>query len=290
MNAIRKSLPQLGGDLFLTDGGIETTLIFLESLDLPHFAAIDALRSGEGEAALRRYFRAYLGLAERFRTGLVLESATWRASAGWGQKLGYPTDELRRLNERAVRMLEDVRAESRSAGARTVISGCIGPRGDGYSLGQVMTEREAEDYHSEQVRIFANTAAMPVAISFTVETDGRLPTGQALGAAVEQVDAATSGLPVYYMINCAHPTHFDHVLDETQPWSRRIRGLRANASSKSHAELDDSPELDPGDPEQFGRQYASLKRRHPQINVMGGCCGTDLRHVEQIALACAPLS
>lgn len=119
---------------------------------------------------------------------------------------------------------------------------------------------------------------MPVAISFTVETDGRLPTGQTLAAAIEQVDAATSGSPVYYMVNCAHSTHFDYVLDESQAWSRRIRGLRANASSKSHAELNDSPVLDAGDPQEFGRQYAALKRRHPQINVMGGCCGTDYRH------------
>jgi S-methylmethionine-dependent homocysteine/selenocysteine methylase len=132
----------------------------------------------------------------------------------------------------------------------------------------------------------AASAAMPVAVWFTVETDGRLPTGQALGAAIDQVDAATSGAPVYYMVNCAHPTHFDHVLDKTKPWSKRIRGLRANASSKSHAELNDSPELDIGDPTEFGRQYAALRRRHPQINVMGGCCGTDFRHVEQVALAC----
>lgn len=130
---------------------------------------------------------------------------------------------------------------------------------------------------------------MPVAISFTVETDGRLPTGQTLAAAIEQVDAATSGSPVYYMVNCAHSTHFDYVLDESQAWSRRIRGLRANASSKSHAELNDSPVLDAGDPQEFGRQYAALKRRHPQINVMGGCCGTDYRHIEQVALACGPL-
>jgi S-methylmethionine-dependent homocysteine/selenocysteine methylase len=314
MNAYRWSLPQLGGKFFLTDGGIETTLIFLESLDLPHFSAIDALRTAEGGAALSRYFRAYLALAERFGTGLVLETATWRASADWGRKLGYGAGELRRLNERAVRMLEDLRVESATAGSRAVISGCIGPRGDGYSPGAVMSESESEAYHSEQARLFAESAAdmiaaitmnyveeaigiaraaasveMPVAISFTVETDGRLPTGQALGAAIEQVDAATSGYPAYYMVNCAHSTHFDHVLDVDRPWTRRIRGLRANASSKSHAELNDSPELDIGDPEEFGRQYAALRRRHPQINVMGGCCGTDYRHIEQVALSCAAL-
>ena len=177
-----------------------------------------------------------------------------------------------------------------------------------------MSDREAEAYHAEQVDTFADTAAdmvtaitmnyveealgiaraaesagMPAVISFTVETDGRLPTGQTLRAAIEQVDAATSGYPAYYMINCAHPTHFEHLLAEAEPWTKRIRGLRANASRKSHAELNESPKLDIGDPVELGIQHARLKQRLPQLNVLGGCCGTDHRHVEQIATACLPL-
>jgi S-methylmethionine-dependent homocysteine/selenocysteine methylase len=177
-----------------------------------------------------------------------------------------------------------------------------------------MTEKEAEIYHDKQIRVFedsaadmvtaitmnyveeaigiaraAEHAAMPAALSFTVETDGKLPTGQTLRAAIEQVDAATSSYPSYYMINCAHPTHFEHVLAEGEPWTRRIRGLRANASRKSHAELNESPELDVGNPVELGLEHAQLKRRLAQLNVMGGCCGTDHRHVEQIAAACSPL-
>ena len=130
---------------------------------------------------------------------------------------------------------------------------------------------------------------MPVAISFTVETDGRLPTGQALGDAIAQVDAATASYPAYYMLNCAHPSHFEETLAALGPRVGRIRGLRANASAKSHAELNESTELDAGDPEELGRAHARLKESHPQLNVFGGCCGTDARHVGTIARECAPL-
>jgi S-methylmethionine-dependent homocysteine/selenocysteine methylase len=130
---------------------------------------------------------------------------------------------------------------------------------------------------------------MPVALSFTVETDGRLPTGQALAQAIDQVDAATGGYPTYYMINCAHPTHFEKILADAAPWTQRIRGLRANASRKSHAELNESAELDVGDPDELGEQYAVLKRWLPNLAVMAGCCGTDHRHIERIAAACSPL-
>ena len=310
----RKNLPQLGGDFFLTDGGIETTLIFHEGLELPDFAAFDLLKRPAGVAALRKYFRTYAALAERFGSGLILEGATWRASADWGARLGYGEKALADANRQAIRLLEEIRGEFTGDKGKVVISGCVGPRGDGYIPTHAMSEKDAEAYHRRQIATFADTAAdmitaitmnyaeeavgiaraaesagLPVAISFTVETDGRLPTGQMLRAAIEQADAATSRYPSYYMINCAHPTHFEQVLDEKQPWAERIRGLRANASRKSHAELNESTELDMGDPVELGMEHAQLKRRLPQINVMGGCCGTDHRHVEQIAAACSPL-
>jgi S-methylmethionine-dependent homocysteine/selenocysteine methylase len=314
MARYRNALPQLGGDLFLTDGGIETTLIFHEGLQLPDFAAFHLLKEREGTDALRKYFRTYAALAKRFGVGLILDSATWRANADWGARLGYTKAELAHANRTAIAMLEALRGELEDDKTRVVISGCIGPRGDGYDPVQLMSERDAEAYHSEQIETFATTAAdmvtaltmnyveeavgltraakragMPVAVSFTVETDGALVTGQSLQGAIEQVDAATSSYPAYYMINCAHPTHFDGALGAKHPWVHRIRGLRANASSKSHAELNESPELDIGNPTELGSQYAQLKQRLPQLNVMGGCCGTDDRHVEQIAVACVPL-
>ena len=314
MARFRKALPQLGGEFFLTDGGIETTLIFLEGLALPDFAAFDLLKHREGEAALRKYFQTYALMAQRLGTGLILESATWRASADWGAKLGYGTRQIADANQRAIGLLETIRDGFRGDAKKAVISGCVGPRGDGYNPVSTMSEQEALAYHRRQVQTFGDSAAdmvtaitmnyaeealgiaraaqsvsLPVAISFTVETDGRLPTGQTLRSAIEQVDAATSGYPAYYMINCAHPTHFDHLLVEGEAWTQRIRGLRANASRKSHAELNEAAELDTGDPVELGMQHAALKRRLPQLNVMGGCCGTDHRHVEQIAKACSDL-
>ena len=314
MVRFRKALPQLGGDLFLTDGGIETTLIFHEGLELPDFAAFDLLKRPEGEAALRKYFATYAELARRFMTGLILESPTWRASADWGQRLGYSSEALADANRHAIRLLEELRNELDSAATPVVISGCVGPRGDGYNPGFLMSEDEAEAYHRQQIETFADTAAdmvtaitmnyaneavgvaraaeragMPVAISFTVETDGTLPTGETLQAAIERVDAATTRYPAYYMINCAHPTHFDHLLSTGESWLNRLRGLRANASRKSHADLNESASLDTGNPEEFGAEHSQIKKRMSQINILGGCCGTDHRHIEQIAEACSPL-
>ena len=314
MAQFRKDLPQLAGDFFITDGGIETTLIFLEGLELPDFAAFDLFKHKDGVAALRKYYRAYTGLAQRFGIGLILESATWRASADWGAKLGYGAKEIADVNRQSIALLEEIRNENAGEVNKVVISGCLGPRGDGYKPVNTMSQKDAQRYHQKQIQTFEDTAAdmvtaltmnyveeavgiaraaenadMPVVISFTVETDGQLPSGQTLRAAIEQVDSATSFYPSYYMINCAHPTHFEHVLAEDEPWTQRVRGLRANASRKSHEELDESSELDIGDPLELGKQYAQLKRRLSQLSVMGGCCGTDDRHIEQIAAACSPL-
>lgn len=311
----RSALPQLAGDFFMTDGGIETTLIFLEGQDLPHFAAFLLLKAPEGESVLRKYFLTYAALAKRFNTGLILETATWRANPDWGEKLGYGTEALAEANTKAVRLIEEIRSAYETSETPIVISGCIGPRGDGYLADRAMSEMEAEDYHRMQIETFAGSAAdmvtaitmnyaeeavglaraakhanMPVVISFTVETDGRLPTGQSLGDAIKQVDDATSGYPAYFMINCAHPSHFDQVVGGDEPWLERIRGLRANASRMSHAELNEAPELDAGIPSDLGQEYAGLRNRQLRhLNVMGGCCGTDHRHIEHIALACLPL-
>ena len=314
MNKYRNSLPQLGDELFLTDGGIETTLIFLEGLDLPDFAAFHLLKTAEGEESLRKYFRTYADLAKRHNTGLVLESATWRSNPDWGARLNYSREELAEANRKSIDLLEEIRNEYESEETPIVISGCIGPRGDGYVPGDVMSAQEAEDYHREQINVFADSVAdmvtaitmnyvdeaigiaqaakkagVPVVLSFTVETDGNLPTGQTLKSAIEQVDEVTEGYPAYYMINCAHPTHFEHIVAEGGTWLDRVRGLRANASRRSHAELDEAPDLDEGNPVELAMEYAQLKNRISRLNVMGGCCGTDHRHVGQIAEACAPL-
>jgi len=314
MTKYRSELPQLVGRPFLTDGGIETTLIFHQGLELPHFAAFHLLKTDEGAAHLSNYFTAYAELAKRFETGLILESPTWRASRDWGHLLGYTTDALAAANRKSIELLEQIRGDYDTDSAPVVVSGCIGPRGDGYVPDQSMSAKDAEDYHQEQIDILAGTLAdmicaltmnhpgeaigitraarraqMPVVISFTVETDGRLPTGQSLGDAIEQVDDATSGYPAYYMINCAHPSHFDKDVRGDKRLAERIRGVRANASKLSHAELNMAPELDAGNPTELGQQYVHLKTRLRLLSVLGGCCGTDTRHIEQIASACLPL-
>ncbi len=314
MAQYRNPLPQLSEDLFITDGGLETTLIFHQGLDLPDFAAFDLLKHEAGTQALRDYFATYATLAQTYRVGLILESATWRASPDWGKKLGYAHAALMKMNRKAVMLLHDIRQTYATEQSRMVISGCVGPRGDGYVPTDAMTPDEAAQYHSPQIEAFrhaeadlvtaitmnyveeaigiaraAQSAEMPVAISFTVETNGDLPTGQSLKEAIAQVDRDTHAAPAYYMINCAHPTHFNDVLVAGEPWLDRIRGLRANASTKSHAELDESDTLDDGNPEELGRQYQDLKAKLTHLNILGGCCGTDERHVEAMCKACLPL-
>ncbi len=307
----RSELPQLSDRVFLTDGGLETTLIFQEHLELPEFAAFVLLDHEQGVDALRRYFRTHAAIAHKAGVGFILESATYKASPDWGAKLGYSSEDLAAANRRAIGLLADIRLEFADSSVPMVISGCVGPRGDGYDPAELMSEDEAYEYHSTQVATFIDTEAdmvtaytmthaeeaigvtrasvgegMPVVISFTVETDGTLPSGAPLRAAVETVDAATSAAPAYYMINCAHPTHFEGVLVPGAPWVQRIRGIRANASTKSHAELDEAEELDDGDPRALGMQYARLRSRLSHLTVLGGCCGTDDRHIQEISRAC----
>lgn len=307
----RGQLPQLGSGLFLTDGGIETTLIFHDGFELPYFAAFDLMNKREGRNALRRYFTRHAGIARANGLGFVFESPTWRASIDWGAKLGYSESDMAQVNKDSITFLAALRDEMETAAASMVISGCVGPRGDGYDPGEMMTALEAEAYHRKQIAAFAESEAdlvtaitmtyveeaigltraaqaegMPVVISFTVETDGRLPSGQSLREAIEAVDAATQGGPAYFMINCAHPSHFEDSLNAGESWVKRIKGLRANASRLSHAELDEAEELDDGNPQELGQQYRGLRDLMAQVTVLGGCCGTDHRHIEAICHAC----
>ena len=301
------TLPQLTADQpYVTDGGLETTLVFHDQIDLPDFAAFPLLDDEAGRLALFRYYAPYLEIARRLGTGIVLDTPTWRASLDWGPRLGYDADALADANRRAVTFLDEVAADHPDV--PVVRNGVIGPRGDGYVVGTAMTADEAASYHALQARAFADAGAdmitavtmtysaeavgivraatsvgLPVVISFTVETDGRLPSGQPLGEAIEAVDAATEGAAAYFMVNCAHPTHFAEVL--TGGWTARIGGIRANASKASHAELDEAEELDIGDIDELAADYADLHARLPQLAVIGGCCGTDHRHIDAAATA-----
>jgi S-methylmethionine-dependent homocysteine/selenocysteine methylase len=311
MAKYRDALPQLNGDWFLTEGGIETTLVFHKGIDLPEFASFPLLENEAGRKMLGDCVRPYFELARKHGVGMINETLTWRASRDWAQKLGISSADLERLTRTAVDEVVTFRKEYESNGNPVVISGCIGPRGDAYNPDRMLGIEEAERYHAEQIGVFRDTevdlvtaatlthveeaigitraagaAGLPVVISFTVETDGRLPNGIPLGEAIDAVDQDEGLSPAYYMINCAHPTHFASVLEPGASWTERIRCLRANSSTLSHAELDESTEIDEGDPAELGQQHREILKTLTNVNILGGCCGTDERHIDAIFQAC----
>jgi len=311
MSSHRKNLPQLSGDLFLTDAGIETDLIFNHGIEIREFAAHTLLPDPIGRDAVANYLRGFLSLANEQDAGFILDSQTWKAHMHWADDLGADEQELHEANKDAIAFIAGLRDEFAGNGKPILLNGVIGPRGDAYAPEAAVAANESVQYHAKQINWLAETevdmvtaltftqsdeavgvvraaksAGLPVVISFTLETDACLPTGQSLNDAIRAVDDATDSAAAYFMVNCAHPDHFFHVLDDSD-CARRIRGLRCNASRLSHAELDECEELDDGDPEELAKQYQSITGNMPWLNVFGGCCGSDLRHVTQIASALA---
>ncbi|NKB36000.1 MAG: homocysteine S-methyltransferase [Gammaproteobacteria bacterium] len=309
MGIYQQQLPQLNGLTCITDGGLETDMIFNKNLNLPEFAAYSLLQNEEGYAVLFDYYKDYAQLARKYKLGLVLETPTWRASADWARKLGDSQSTLRELNIAAVELIGHVRDEFATSESPIIISGNIGPRGDGYTPENLMSAQEAQNYHLAQIESFSECEVdlisaltlnyvdeaigitqaslrvnIPICIAFTVETDGKLPTGETLEAAIKAVDEATDAGPVYYMINCAHPSHFSHLLSKGGEWLKRLGGIRANASCMSHEELDNSEVLDDGHPGDFGKELKAIHDQTKSITVLGGCCGTDTRHIEEICI------
>ncbi|MGO4408624.1 MULTISPECIES: homocysteine S-methyltransferase family protein [unclassified Brevundimonas] len=308
MSRFRNALPQLGGDMFLTDAGLETDLIFNRNIPIREFAAHTLLPDPAGRAALEAYFSGFLRLAQEVGAGFILDAVTWKAQRRWASDLQASIEELQAANEAAVAFAAALR--DRADNARPIVLGAlIGPQGDAYRPERRIAAEDAEGYFAEQLGWLAATEVdmvtgltfnqageavglvraakalgLPAVISFTVETDGALPDGQPLAEAIAEVDAETDQGPAYFMINCAHPDHFASVLDG-RDWTRRIRGVRANASRRSHVELDEAPDLDAGDPDEFGQLHGRLRDRLPWINIWGACCGGDLRHVSRIARA-----
>ncbi len=290
---------------FVTDGGLETDLIFHHGIELPEFAAFPLVESSPGRNLLRTYYEGYAAVAAASGAGLLLEAPTWRANPDWGGRVGYDAAALDRVNQAAVGFLHDVGRDlaARHGLPEVRVGGMTGPRGDGYVAGEDADPDEAADYHSAQARAFAaagadlvtaltltgpgeaigvvraaRDAGLPVAVGFTVETDGTLPDGRTLRDAVREVDAAAP--PDYFVVNCAHPDHIAGALgSDDDSWVGRIGGLRPNASRMSHAELDAAPELDEGSPDDLALETARLLDRLPGVQVLGGCCGTDARHV-----------
>ena len=299
-------------DLYLAYVGMETDLIFNRGIDLPGFASYPLLETLEGRTLLKGYLSDMVALGRAKRKGVILESPTWVANRDRGAGIGYNPETLQDLNQKAIELMVEVR--SGDTDIPILISANLGPRDDAYAPTDQMTADEAETYHTEQISVLAQTDAdvisgytlaypaeavgiiratrrfgLPVVISFTVETDGKLPTGLTLEEAITEVDEATDGYAAYFMINCAHPEHFDKTLEDGA-WMQRIKGIVANASRCSHAELDEAEELDPGDPIELGNALSNIRSRYPHIQVLGGCCGTDMRHMTEIADASSILT
>lgn len=307
MPAVR-ALPHQSDRRFLTDGGLETSLIFDDGLFLPHFAAFHALRFRLGQTALARYYGRYLAIAQEAGLGFILESPTWRANPDWGGRLQYSKAELAASQRDAIALMHTLRDRYEAPRTPVLVSGCVGPRGD--DAGAAMDPGVAETYHDEQIAAMASAGCdlitgmtmtnvteaigiarsatrrgLPCVISFTVDADGRIPSGLTLAHAIAEVDAATAPAPAYYMINCAHPSHFMTMLQGGLAWTRRLGGVRANASRQSHAELSRAAELDRGDADTLAADYCVLARMLPGLRVFGGCCGTNHRHVQAMAVA-----
>jgi len=307
MAIYRTQLPQTEGGLFLTDAGLETDLIFNHGIEIREFAAHTLLESAEGRFALAQYFRGFLALADRHNVGFVFDSPTWKAHTHWSEALGSNDVELAEINRAAINFIADLRDEFAGNRGPIVLNAVIGPCGDAYAPESMISADAAARHHAQQIGWLAETevdmvsaltftqsseaigivraaneVGLPIVVSFTVEMDGKLPTGQPIGEAIAEVDAATGHGAAYFMINCAHPDHFREALHDEQ-WLRRIRGFRCNASRCSHAELDDAETLDAGNPIELSQQYRELATAMPWVNVFGGCCGSDLRHVTAIA-------
>ena len=293
---------------FITDGGLETTLIYNHGIELRHFAAFEILNKPQYQDVVTNYYRQYLNLARDQKVNFMMISGTWRANPDWGKVLGYSEKALMQLNIDAIQQLKGIRNDLGSGVSKILISGSIGPRSDGYVATKQMNHQEALDYHFPQMDAFkmagvdlvsaftqnytdealgitlaAARIDMPIVISFTVETNGRLSSGEQLDEAINRIDEETDFYPSYYMINCAHPTHFINTLDGRADWTSRIQGIMANSSCKSHAELDEATELDRGNLDELASWYEVLQIKLPKLMVFGGCCGTDLDHIRAIS-------
>ncbi|MFN3253301.1 homocysteine S-methyltransferase family protein [Roseibium album] len=294
---------------FLSDGGLETYLIFDKGYELPCFSAAVLLDSDQGRRDLVEYYERFVEIARQSGRGFILDAPTWRAGVAWAGPLGKPVSDVLQTNERAVGFVSEIRMRHETDSLPILVNGLVGPSGDAYAPDATLSYQDALLIHAPQIHALGRAGVdmisamtlthageavgiaqaareidLPAVIAFTLETDGRLPSGQPLREAIEEVDEATDSSPLYYMINCAHPDHFREVLETGASWKLRVGGIRSNASRMSHAELDEAETLDDGNPGELGRLSADLLRHLPNIRVVGGCCGTDHRHVGCIAI------
>lgn len=297
-----RQLPGTHEQTYLVYAGTGTDLLFNRGIDLPGFASFPLLRNPETRGILAQQMQDLVDLSGRHGMGCILDTPTWMANRDRAAQVGTPAEDISAINRDAVALMDAVRQGS--GRDDVLVSACVGPRHDPHGGAAPMAVSEAQDYHMEQLAALIGTAVdlviaytfnkpdeaagcvlaakalgLPIIVSFVVETDGKLDDGTPLDGAIARVDTATDAAPLFYMVNCAHPSHFSSVLTGHP----RLRGAIANASKCSHAELDGSETLDDGDPNALGREIAELVRQSPALCVLGGCCGTDMRHLDRIA-------
>ena len=300
--------PRLENKFYLTEGGVETEVMYKWGYELPEFAMFPLLDNPEADAVIRNMFRRYLDVAAEQNTGLLLNGHDYRASPDWAAKLGYSAEGLRDMQRRTIQFLDDMRTEYAGRVSDVYIAACIGPRGDAYGTGGEITVDEAEDYHSLQLQNLDGTAAdmavaatfnnipeaigviraasekgMPIGVSLTLTPEGRLRSGPSLREAIENVDEATDGRAAWFGTNCSHPLEFEPALYDAGPWLERLRYIRPNAARMDKIALCSLGHLEDGDPVELGEQMGEVARRLPNADIIGGCCGTDERHLSEIA-------
>ena len=300
--------PRLEGKFYLTEGGTETEVMYKWGFDLPEFAMFPLLDDPEADTVIRNMYRRYLDVAAEQGVGVLLNGHDYRASPDWGAKLGYSAEGLQQMQRRTIQFLDEMRAEYADRVTDVYIAACIGPRGDAYGTGGEITADEAEDYHSVQLHNLDGTAAdmavaatfnnipeaigviraakgagMPIGVSLTLTPEGRLRSGPTLREAVETVDEVTAGAAAWFGTNCSHPLEFEPAIADAGPWLDRLRYIRPNAAKMDKIALCSLGHLEDGDPEELGEQMGDVVRRLPRADIIGGCCGTDERHLSEIA-------
>lgn len=300
--------PRLDGRFYLTEGGAETEIMYKWGFELPEFAMFTLLDNPEADEVIRNMYRRYFDVAAAHDTGILAMGHDYRASPDWAQKLGYSAADLTRFQHRTMQFLDDVRAEYADRVSDAYITACIGPRGDAYGTGGDISASEAEDYHAVQLGNLEGTAAdmavaatfnnipesigviraanrmgIPIGVSLTLTPEGRLRSGPTLREAVETIDEVTGGAAEWFGTNCAHPLEFEPALDDAGPWLDRLRYVRPNAAKMDKLALCELGHLEDGDPVELGEQMGEVARRFPRADILGGCCGTDERHLSEIA-------
>lgn len=311
--AVQSPLPPMGsGEIFLTEGGSETEIMYRHGFELPEFAMFPLLDNPKAVSAMHGIFSKQLDVAAEFGLSFLLSGLDYRASPDWGAKLGYSPTALAEANTAAIDFLRDVAKGYEGQVPRLLFGGILGPRGDAYGLNREITADVAEEYHAVQLETLklagvdfacamtfnnipesvgaARAAAkigVPLSVSLTLDSTHRLKSGPSLADAITEIDAQTGNdAPDFYLLNCSHPLEYEPAL-ETEDWINRLRGVRPNASKMEKIALCKLGHIEEGNPVELGSQLRSLSERYPHMDIFGGCCGTGHSHLREIAKALA---